>query len=88
MEGAVTVVTPACRAYLPLEDLVDKQAETARLQKELESARKQLENAEAKLSNESFTGKAPQKVVDGVKANAEKLREKVRMIEESLKAFQ
>ena len=32
--------------------------------------------------------KAPQNVVDGVKANGEKLKEKVRMIEESLKALQ
>ncbi|MCH5353370.1 MAG: valine--tRNA ligase, partial [Acutalibacter sp.] len=87
-EGSVTVVTAACKGYLPMDDLVDKAAETARLQKELESAQKQLQNAEAKLQNEAFIGKAPQKVIDGVKDNAEKLREKVRMIEESLKAFQ
>ena len=87
-DGAVTVVTAACKGYLPMDDLVDKAAETARLTKELESAKKQLQNAEAKLQNEAFIGKAPQNVIDGVKDNAEKLREKVRMIEESLKAFQ
>ncbi len=86
--GAVTVVTSACKGYLPMDDLVDKEAEIARLQKELEGARKQLQNAEAKLQNEAFIGKAPQNVIDGVKGNAEKLREKVRMIEESLKTFQ
>ena len=88
VEGAVTVVTHACKGYLPLEELVDKAAEVARLTKELESARKQLANAEAKLNNPAFTGKAPQNVIDGVKANAEKLGEKVRMIQESLKAFE
>ncbi len=87
-EGSVTVVTAACRGYLPMDDLVDKKAETARLQKELEGAKKQLQTAEAKLQNEAFISKAPQKVIDGVKDNAEKLREKVRMIEESLKALQ
>ncbi len=87
-QGAVTVVTAACRGYLPMEELVDKAAETARLTKELESSKKQLQNAEAKLSNEAFIGKAPQNVIDGVKDNAEKLKEKVRMIEESLKTFQ
>ncbi len=87
-EGSVTVVTAACRGYLPMDDLVDKKAETARLQKELEGAKKQLQTAEAKLQNQSFISKAPQKVIDGVKDNAEKLREKVRMIEESLKALQ
>ena len=87
-EGSVTVVTAACRGYLPMDDLVDKKAETARLQKELEGAKKQLQTAEAKLQNEKFISKAPQKVVDGVKDNAEKLREKVRMIESSLAALQ
>ena len=32
-------------------------------------------------------GKAPQNVLDGVKDNAAKLAEKVRLIEESLKAL-
>ncbi len=87
-EGSVTVVTAACRAYLPMDDLVDKKAETARLTKELEGAKKQLSTAEAKLQNEKFISKAPQKVIDGVKDNAEKLREKVRGIEEALAALQ
>ena len=87
-EGSITVVTAACQAYLPMDDLVDKQAETARLTKELEGAQKQLATAEAKLQNEKFISKAPQKVIDGVKDNAEKLREKVRRIQESLAALQ
>ena len=57
----MTVVTAACRAYLPMDDLVDKKAETARLTKELEGAKKQLATAEAKLQNEKFISKAPQK---------------------------
>ncbi len=86
-QSSVTVVTAACRGYLPMDDLVDKKAETARLSKELEGAKKQLATAEAKLQNEKFISKAPQSVVDGVKDNAEKLREKVRMIQESLAAL-
>ena len=84
---AVTVVTAACKGYLPMDDLVDKAAETARLKKELEGAKKQLATAQAKLQNEKFMGKAPQNVIDGVKDNAAKLAEKVRLIEESLKAL-
>ena len=70
-----------------MDDLIDRAAETARLTKELESAQKQLDTVNAKLQNETFMSKAPQKVIDGVKQNGEKLREKVRMIEESLAAF-
>ncbi len=85
--GTVTVVTAACKGYLPMEELVDRTAEVARLNKELDGALKQLQNVENKLANETFMSKAPQNVIDGVKANGEKLAEKVRMIRESLKAF-
>ena len=84
LPGAVTVVTSGCRAYLPMDDLIDREAERLRLSKELESARKQLATVESKLTNETFMSKAPQNVIDGVRANGEKLREKVQRIEESL----
>ncbi len=87
-EGAVTVVTNACKGYLPMDELVDKQAEIARLTKELDSAQKQMATVNAKLNNETFMSKAPQNVVDGVRQNGKKLTEKIRMIEESLKSFQ
>lgn len=87
-EGAVAVVTGACRGYLPMEELIDRQAEIARLTKELANACKQLDNVNAKLQNETFMSKAPQNVVEGVRQNGEKLAEKIRMIEESLKLFQ
>ncbi|MCI9193640.1 MAG: valine--tRNA ligase [Acutalibacter muris] len=82
--GAVTVVTSGCRAYLPMDDLIDREAERKRLEKELESAKKQLATVESKLSNETFMSKAPANVIDGVRANGEKLRGKVQRIEESL----
>ncbi len=85
--GAVAVVTHACKGYLPMDDLVDKAAEKARLEKELASAQKQLETVENKLGNETFMSKAPEKVVQGVRDNGEKLKEKVRMIQESLQAL-
>ncbi len=86
-ESAVTIVTNSCKAYLPMDDLVDKAAETARLTKELESAQKQLDTVEAKLKNDSFVSKAPQNVIEGVRENGEKLKEKIRLINESLAAY-
>ncbi|ANU53613.1 valine--tRNA ligase [Acutalibacter muris] len=85
--GAVTVVTSGCRAYLPMDDLIDREAEVKRLTKELESAKKQLETVENKLGNETFMSKAPQNVIDGVRANGEKLKEKVQRIEEALEGL-
>lgn len=87
VEGAVTVVTDACKAYLPMAELVDMEAEKQRLQKELESAQKQLVTVEAKLNNEKFMSKAPDNVRQGVVENGEKLKDKIRLIEESLTKF-
>ncbi|MBE6730149.1 MAG: valine--tRNA ligase [Ruminococcaceae bacterium] len=87
LEGSVAVVTDACKAYMPMSELVDREAEVQRLTKELESAQKQLDNVNAKLNNETFMSKAPEKVVAGVRDNGEKLTEKIRLIKESLEAF-
>ena len=87
VEGAVTAVTDDAKALLPMDDLVDKAAEVARLTKELQNAQKQLDNVNAKLANEKFTSKAPQNVIDGVKANGEKLTAKIRLILETLENY-
>lgn len=88
VQGAVTAVTDDAKALLPMDDLVDKAAETARLNKELANAQKQLDTVKAKLANEKFTFKAPQNVIDGVKANGEKLEAKIKLILETLESYQ
>lgn len=88
VQGAVTAVTDDAKALLPMDDLVDKAAETARLNKELANAQKQLDTVKAKLANEKFTSKAPQNVIDGVKANGEKLEAKIKLILETLEGYQ
>ena len=87
LPGAVTVVTSGCRAYLPMDDLIDRAAERARLEKELASAQKQLDTVKSKLGNETFMSKAPEKVIAGVRQNGEKLEEQVRRIQEALAAL-
>ena len=88
VQGAVTAVTDDAKALLPMDDLVDKAAETARLNKELANAQKQLDTVKAKLANEKFTSKAPQNVIDGVKAIGEKLEAKIKLILETLECYQ
>ena len=88
VQGAVTAVTDDAKALLPMDDLVDKAAETARLNKELANAQKQLDTVKANLANEKFTSKAPQNVIDGVKANGEKLEAKIKLILETLESYQ
>ena len=81
IEGAVNIVTSGAKAYIPMDELVDKKAELARLTKELESAQKQYATTQQKLSNEKFLSKAPENVVEGVRQNAAVLKGRIGFIQ-------
>jgi valyl-tRNA synthetase len=49
-------------------EAVDKQAEAARLTKEIERLAKDIDSKKARLADESFLGKAPAKIVDDLRA--------------------
>ncbi len=88
IEGAVSVVTDDARIFIPMEELIDVQAELARLKKEQAAAEKNLSNVMAKLSNEGFVSKAPEAVVQNQRDAAAKLREKLAMLEQSIQSLQ
>ena len=87
LEGAVTIVTADAKIYIPMDELVDKEAERKRLNKELEAAQKDLAFNEKKLQNQGFMAKAPEKVVAEVRANAQRIAEKIRLIEAAIAAL-
>ncbi len=87
IEGAVTIVTADAKIYIPMDELVDKEAELKRLNKDLESAQSDLAFHEKKLNNAGFMAKAPEKVVEGVRASAAKAAEKIKMIEAAIAAL-
>ena len=87
IDGSVSIVTADAKIYIPMGDLVDFEAERKRLLKEKETAEKKLQQINGKLSNPGFLAKAPQNVIDTQKADAEKLTEKIKMIDESLAAL-
>ena len=88
IEGAVTIVTNDAKVYIPMDELVDKKAELARLNKELETAKKQFAQVNGKLNNQGFLSKAPAQVVEGVKRDFETLTERIQLIESSISALQ
>ena len=49
---------------------------------------KQYDTAQAKLTNEKFIGKAPANVVEGVRQNAAKLKDRIALIRSSLETLQ
>lgn len=87
IDGAVTIVTADAKIYIPMDELVDKQAEIARLKKELAATEKLLAQSEGKLNNQGFVSKAPQKVVDKVKQQAEREREKIALIKTAIESL-
>ena len=86
-DGKVEVDTHAARIFMPLAELVDFEKELARIAKEKANAEKQLAGIENKLSNEKFLAKAPEAVVNGARADAEKLRALIEKLNASTAAM-
>ena len=86
IDGAVTAVTADAKLYIPMTELVDREEELKRLNKELAAVKKLLAQDEAKLNNEGFMSKAPEKVIEKIKAQRDREREKVAMIEAAIAA--
>ena len=55
--------SPALKVMVPMADLIDVDAERARLAKAIDAGEKDLKRVEAKLANENFVAKAPPAVV-------------------------
>ncbi|MEB8434549.1 valine--tRNA ligase [Cocleimonas sp. KMM 6892] len=73
-EDAPESATALCgdmQILIPLAGLIDKDAEIARLTKEIEKVQKNLAGVEGRLKNPSFTNKAPEAVVNQVRQQAE-----------------
>jgi valyl-tRNA synthetase len=63
-KNTMTVRAELGDLFLPLEVLIDKEAETARLKKELEKIEGEIAKIEQKLANPNFTQKVPAKVLE------------------------
>jgi len=72
------------KVLIPLAGLIDKDAEIARLNKEIEKLDKLLKAVEGKLSNKNFVDRAPEVVVLKEKEKAEEMRGSVNNLQEQL----
>jgi valyl-tRNA synthetase len=68
--------------YLPLDGVIDVDAELQKLEKQKGDLQKWIGASQAKLKNEKFLSKAPQKVVDDAKAHLDEMLEKLSRVEE------
>ena len=81
--------TPASRSalgelFLPLDGLIDVEAEKARLQGQLEKITKEIEKAGVKLNNPKFTERAPEDVLQEAKDRLADWQGKERQTRESI----
>jgi valyl-tRNA synthetase len=87
-EGAAVRSTAQFDLRIAYGDAVDKPAEVAKLQKEIERLTKDIETKKARLGDETFTSKAPAKVVDDFKATLAAREAEYQKLAERLKQLQ
>ena len=87
MTDAVTVVTDSARVFIPMNELIDRDKEIARLEKEKTAVQKDIDFLSKKLNNQGFLAKAPEKLVEAEKAKLAKAEEKMTKILQSIESF-
>lgn len=88
LKNAVTAVTDCARIFIPMEQLVDKEKELARLAKEEAKARKDIEFVQKKLQNPGFCEKAPAQLIAAEREKLARAEEKLAKVLESIKSWQ
>jgi len=86
-ESAPESATALCsemNILIPLAGLIDKAAESARLNKEIAKIQKGLAGLQARLNNPDFTDKAPANVVDQVRKQADEQKAALQQLEQQL----
>ncbi|MDE6544191.1 MAG: valine--tRNA ligase [Muribaculaceae bacterium] len=85
--AAASFIIGTTEFNVPLEGAVDTEAELAKLNKELEYQQGFLASVEKKLSNERFTSKAPQAVVDAERRKQADAQSKIASLQASIAAL-
>jgi valyl-tRNA synthetase len=86
-KGTPAALTPVGEAYLPMEGLIDVEAERARISKEIEKIHLEVKKCEGKLGNAGFVDRAPPEVVEQEKARLADWRAKLAQLGEMLGAL-
>jgi valyl-tRNA synthetase len=83
--ASATAIAGGVECFVPLEGLVDLEAERQRLAKEIKKADEQIAFLRAKLGNREFKAKAPREVVEREKGRLVEQREIRAKLQESLR---
>ncbi len=75
------------RIYIPLDELIDFDAEIKRLEAEKEKWQAEVQRANGKLANESFVAKAPAHLVEQERAKLQKYKDSLAAVEKQIEAI-
>ncbi len=81
---SATALIGEMKLLIPMAGLIDKEAEQARLRKDLDRKCTDLERIKKKLGNPDFVEKAPPAVVEKEKTRAEEIKAAIKQLEEQL----
>jgi valyl-tRNA synthetase len=84
-KGSAQLVVEEATVYLPLADLMDLDAEKARLGKSLEKLSKEAGGLRGRLGNEKFVAKAPEHVVTEAKEQLADLEAQIEKVDAAIK---
>ena len=86
-DGMVQVATDSARGFIPMMELIDRDKELARLNKEKEKVQKEIDQFTRQLSNEGFVNKAPAQLVEDIRQKLAARQDKIANIEQALAAL-
>lgn len=83
-EDAIQIVTDGIEVYMPMEGLIDKEAEKQRLEAEKTRLEAEVARCEKMLANKGFMAKAPASKIAEEKEKLAKYQEMLQKVKESL----
>ena len=85
---SATALVGEMQILIPLAGLIDKDAEIARLSKEIQKLSKNLEGLEGRLNNPAFADKAPAAVLEQTRKQAEEQKTALNQLQAQLEKIQ
>jgi len=83
-DNALTLVLKEAEILIPMESVVDREAENKRLNKEIEQAQAEVNRLEARLTDQAFLTRAPAAVVEKERQKLYTLNNKLNRLKEQI----
>ncbi len=81
LKNAATALVGTVKIFVPLEGLIDLNAEKKRMSADIAQKRKSIDSLNSRLNNADFTAKAPEEIIIKEKGRLDSLNKEVRALE-------